>query len=155
AIEGRGSLVTLVGEPGIGKTRTVEELLTRAALPDERVLWGRCPEHEGAPAYWPWMQALRGYVEPTDPQTLQGALGPSAGDVARIGPAIRERLPEIVPSPSPDHDQSRFQLFDAVATFLRRVSEHAPLVLVLDDLHWADEGSMMLLGFVAPEIRRS
>ncbi len=155
AAAGRGSFLALVGEPGIGKTRTVEEALEAAALPDERILWGRCPEHEGAPAYWPWVQALRGYVEDAEPAFLRTALGPSAGDLARLIPAIRERLPEVVPSAVADHEQSRFQLFDGIATFLRRASEPAPLVLVLDDLHWADEGSMMLLGFVAPEIRRS
>ena len=155
ARDGRGSLVTIVGEPGIGKTRTVEELLARAALPDDRVLWGRCPEHEGAPAYWPWVQVLRRYVERAEPEPLRSALGPAAADVARIVPALRERLPEVVPSAGADHEQSRFQLFDGIATFFRRVSERDPLVLVLDDLHWADEGSMMLLGFVAPEIRRS
>ncbi len=152
---GRGALVTLVGEPGIGKTRTVEELVDRAGLGEDRVLWGRCPEHEGAPAYWPWVQALRGWAERAEPATLRAALGSSAADVARLVPTVRERLPEIVASTAPDHDQSRFQLFDGVATFLRRASESGPLLLVLDDLHWADEGSMMLLGFVAPEIRRS
>ncbi len=155
AESGRGSLVALVGEPGIGKTRTVEELLARAALGDERVLWGRCPEHEGAPAYWPWVQALRGWIERAEPAELQGALGSSAAEIARIVPAVRERLPEVVASAGSDHEHSRFQLFDGIATFLRRASEQRPLVLVLDDLHWADEGSMMLLGFVAPEIRRS
>jgi tetratricopeptide (TPR) repeat protein len=155
ASAGHGSFLALVGEPGIGKTRTVEEALAAAALPDERILWGRCPEHEGAPAYWPWVQALRGYVEDAEPAFLRTALGPAAGDLARLIPAIRERLPEVVPSAVADHEQSRFQLFDGIATFLRRASEPAPLVLVLDDLHWADEGSMMLLGFVAPEIRRS
>lgn len=155
AAAGHGSFLALVGEPGIGKTRTVEEALAAAALPDDRVLWGRCPEHEGAPAYWPWVQALRGYVEDADPAFLRSALGPAAGDLARLIPAIRERLPEVVPSVVADHEQSRFQLFDGIATFLRRASDPAPLVLVIDDLHWADEGSMMLLGFVAPEARRS
>jgi tetratricopeptide (TPR) repeat protein len=155
AQDGHGSLVTLVGEPGIGKTRTVEELLERAGVRDDRVLWGRCPEHEGAPAYWPWIQALREHVERREPAALRAELGGAAADVARLVPSVRARLPEVVPAPGPDHEQARFQLFDGVATFLRRASEHAPLVLVLDDLHWADEASMMLLGFVAPEIRRS
>ena len=84
AAAGRGSFLALVGEPGIGKTRTVEEALEAAALPDERILWGRCPEHEGAPAYWPWVQALRGYVEDAEPAFLRTALGPSA-DVTRLG----------------------------------------------------------------------
>src|SRR4029453_9172687 len=53
---GRGRLVLLVGEPGIGKTRIAEELIARAATSNDRILWGRCAEQEGAPAYWPWVQ---------------------------------------------------------------------------------------------------
>jgi AAA ATPase domain len=122
ARDGRGSLVTLVGEPGIGKTRTVEEVLARGAVPAARVLWGRCQEHEGAPAYWPWVQALRGWVERAEPRELRAALGPAGGDVARILPAVRERLPDVVPSAVADHEHARFQLFDGIATFLRRAA---------------------------------
>src|SRR6266508_2569395 len=62
AVSGRGRLVMLAGEPGIGKTRTAEELATYARLRGARVLWGRCFEGEGAPAYWPWVQIIRTYV---------------------------------------------------------------------------------------------
>src|SRR5919206_4573739 len=63
ALAGRGRLLMLVGEPGIGKTRTAQELLTYARLRGARVLAGRSFEGEGAPAYWPWVQMARGYIE--------------------------------------------------------------------------------------------
>jgi predicted ATPase len=63
AAAGRGALVAIAGEPGVGKTRLVEEVIARGALPPERVLWGRAPEHDGAPPYWPWTQALRAHVD--------------------------------------------------------------------------------------------
>jgi hypothetical protein len=78
-----------------------------------------------------------------------------ATEVARLVPAIRERLPDVPAAPAPDAGESRFRLFDAVTTFLQRLGARAPHVLVLDDLHWADDATMLLLGHVVPEIRRS
>ena len=155
ALAGRGRVVALVGEPGIGKTRTVEEFVGRTAASDARVLWGRCPEHDGVPAYWPWVQAIRSYAEETDADTLRGALGSAAADVAQIVPSLRERFPDLQTTAPVGPEQSRFRFFDSVATFLQRAADREPLILILDDLHWADHDSMLLLGFVAPEIRRS
>ncbi len=69
-LSGHGQLLMLVGEPGIGKTRTAEELTTYARLRNAQVLWGRCYEGEGAPAFWPWVQVVRAYVHDRDPKTL-------------------------------------------------------------------------------------
>ena len=71
ALSGRGRLVTLVGEPGIGKTRTAQELATYAGLRQAQVLWGRCYEGEGAPPYWPWVQIIRDYVRERDSELLR------------------------------------------------------------------------------------
>jgi predicted ATPase len=127
----------------------------RAALPDERVLWGRCLSHEGVPPYWPWTQAIRSWVERADAATLRADLGPGAADVAQLVPEVRERLPDIGTAPRIDPEQARFRLFDSLATFLRRASAREPLVVVLEDLHWADQASILLLSFVAPELRRT
>jgi len=152
---GRGRFISLVGDAGIGKTRTLEEFVVRAAVPEERVIWGRCPEHHGLPAYWPWTQAIGRYVERCEAETLARALGRGAADLAPFIPLIGDRLGGLEP-PSPcDPDQSRLRFFDSIATFLRRTAESQPVVLVLDDLHWADEGSILLLAYLAPELRRS
>jgi class 3 adenylate cyclase/tetratricopeptide (TPR) repeat protein len=149
ALAGRGGLLLLVGEPGIGKTRTAEELATYAQVRGANVHWGRSHEGEGAPAYWPWAQAIRSYVREADPVALAWELGQGAGDVAHLVPEVRERLGDVSEAPALDSDEARFRLFDSIATFLVGASRSRPLVVILDDLHWADEPSLLLLKFVA------
>src|SRR3972149_4194223 len=90
-LAGRGRLLMLVGERGIGKTRTSEEFAPYARLRNAQVLWGRCYEGEGAPAYWPWVQAIRSYVHDRDPQALMSEMGPGAADIAQSVSAGRDR----------------------------------------------------------------
>jgi class 3 adenylate cyclase/tetratricopeptide (TPR) repeat protein len=148
-LAGRGGLLLLVGEPGIGKTRTAEELATYARVRGANVQWGRSHEGEGAPAYWPWAQAIRSYVRESDPVALAWELGQGAGDVAHLVPEVRERVGDVPDAPALDSDEARFRLFDSIATFLVSASRSRPLVVILDDLHWADEPSLLLLKFVA------
>jgi eukaryotic-like serine/threonine-protein kinase len=155
ALGGRGHLLLLTGEPGIGKTRTAEELATYAQVRGANVHWGRCHEGDGAPAYWPWSEAIRSYVRDADPVGLAWQLGREAADVAQIVPELRELLGEVDEPPQLEPDQARFRLFDSVGTFLSGASESRPLVLVLDDLHWADEPSLLMLRFVARQIADS
>jgi class 3 adenylate cyclase len=155
ALGGRGRLLLVVGEPGIGKTRTAEELATYARVRGAKVHWGHSHEGEGAPAYWPWTQAIRSYVREADPVALAWELGQGAGDVAQLVPEIRERLGEVPEPPALDAEEARFRLFDSIATFLAGASRSRPLVVVLDDLHWADEASLLLLRFVARQARDS
>lgn len=75
ALSGRGRMATLVGEPGIGKTRTAQELATYAGLRGCQVLWGRCYEEQGVPPYWPWVQAIRSYVREREPEQLRSEMG--------------------------------------------------------------------------------
>ncbi|MAG13473.1 MAG: hypothetical protein CMN78_02635 [Spirochaetales bacterium] len=156
SLSGHGRMVMLVGEPGIGKTRTAEELRTYAGLRNVQVLWGRCYEGRGAPVYWPWVQAIRTYVREREEKKLRSELGSGAGVMAELISDIRERLPD---TPKPvaldDPESSRFRLFDAVTTFMKSVSKSQPIVIVLDDLHWADEPSLVLLEFVAHELSGS
>jgi len=153
ALMGQGSLVMVVGEPGIGKTRTAEELASVARQRGAQVLWGRCPEERGAPTYWPWVQAIRSYVLEQEPDTLRLQMGIGASDIAQIVPEVQERLPDLMPSPPVDDpEQARFRLFDSITTFLKRASQEQPLLLILDNLHWADPTSLRLLEFVAPEL---
>ena len=153
ALSGRGRLMTLVGEPGIGKTRTAQELATYAGLRGAQVLWGRCYEEQGTPPYWPWVQAIRSYVRDREPDQLQSEMGAGAADIAQIVSDVRERLPGLSPSTTLESpEQARFRLFDSITAFLKAAGTRQPLVLVLDDLHWADTPSLLLLQFVAREL---
>ena len=152
ALGGKGRLLTLVGEPGIGKTRTSQELATYAGLRGAQVLWGRCYEGTGTPAYWPWVQAIRSYVREKEPARLKQEMGAGAADIAEIISDVRERLPEVPRPVQLEPEAARFRFFDSIAAFLKGASKAQPLVLVLDDLHWADKSSLLLLEFVAREL---
>ena len=153
ALAGQGSIVALVGEPGIGKTRTAQVLAADAAQRGVRVLWGRCHEQPGSPPYWPWVQVLREYVASTDSEHLRGTFGPAASELAEIVPQLAERLPFIPVTPAPaDAAQARFRLFEAVLASWKRVAAKEPLLLIFDNVHWADRSSLRLLEFLAPEI---
>ena len=154
ALGGRGSLQLVVGEPGIGKTRAAEELATYASVSGARVYWGRCREDEGAPAYWPWVQAIRSYARDADPVALAWQLGGGAAEVAQLIPEVAEKL-DIEPAGGSDSEEARFRLFDSVTSLLLAAARDRPLVIILDDLHWADEPSLLLLRFAARELASS
>jgi class 3 adenylate cyclase len=150
--QGRGRLVLLAGEPGIGKTRTASELTTYARMRGFQILWGRCHETGGAPAYWPWVQIIRGYLPDRDPRLLMSDMGTGAAAIAQVVSEVRERLADLPTPPALEPEQARFRLFDSIAAFLRNAAGREPLVLVLDDLHWADAASLLLLQFLAREM---
>lgn len=137
---GEGGIVLLAGEPGIGKTRLIEETTTHVASSGARVIVARCYEGEGAPAFWPWTQVARELVPIADVQVL-------ATDLAALLSGSR---PGATSGP-----RARFELFDAVTTLLKRAAKHAPLLVAIDDLHWADDASMHLLVDVASALRHT
>jgi tetratricopeptide (TPR) repeat protein len=150
---GRARFILVTGDAGIGKTRVVEELVSRSELAAGRVLWGRAPEQTGAPSYWPWIRALEAYVAAAN-GALREEMGPDAPVLAYLVPAMRLRCPDIEAVPPAGGDaEARFKLLDAVTSFLCRAAAHEPLLLVLEDIHWADEASLALLGFIADELR--
>ena len=149
---GRGNMLLLVGEPGIGKTRVAEELATYARVRGARVIWGRCHEGERAPSFWPWVEAIREYVRDADPVGLRWQLGARGPELAKLVDEIAELLGRP-PEPEAQLDEhGRFRLFDAVAGFLADASRSRPLVVVLDDLHWADASSLDLLKFTSAQL---
>ncbi len=153
---GNGRLALIAGEPGIGKTRIAQELANHATRHGARAVWGRCLEEPGAPPYWPWAQTLRAVAEPLTGHELTAALGTGASEVASIVPDIAARLPDL---PTlrvlSDPAEGRFRLFGAIARFLNAAARAQPLVLILDDLHWADVPSLRLLEFVAQDMADS
>jgi DNA-binding CsgD family transcriptional regulator/tetratricopeptide (TPR) repeat protein len=155
ALSGSGRLAMLVGEPGIGKTRTAQELAAIARQRGALVLWGRCYEGEGAPPYWPWVQCIRAYAEASDAQALSEDIGAGAADIAEIVPDVKQKLQGLQPAPTLEPQQARFRLFDCITTFFKRASRRRPLLMALDNLHLADRASLLLLEFLAPEIASS
>lgn len=153
ALTGRTRHCLLVGDAGMGKTRMADELGSEAARGGAEVLWGRCWEGEGTPAFWPWVQLVRAYVRGHDAASVSAVMGASAATIAQVVVELRECLPELPVPPALDPAAARFRLFDSFNTFLKNAAVRQPLVLVLDDLHWADKPSLLLLQFIARETR--
>src|SRR6266540_1978098 len=155
AVGGRGRLFLVAGEPGIGKTWLAEHLAGLAVERGVGVLWGRCWEGGGAPPFWPWAQLIGALAEGLDAETLAACLGTGAASIAQVVPGLTERLgTTTIPSaPSRESDATRFYLFKAITGFLREAASVQPLLLVLDDLHAADDPSVLLLKFLARDLR--
>jgi len=154
ALSGEGSSVMLVGEPGIGKTRLAEEFGVYAKLRGAQVLAGRCYEGGVAVPYLPFVEAFRQYVRSRPDEELREELGAGAPEVATLVSEIRRRLPDL-PQPVPlEGDAERIRLFESVASFVRSAAAANPLVLILDDLHWADKPTLLLLQFLARGVAR-
>ncbi len=146
---GGGRLALVVGEPGIGKTRLLEEFAARARAGGAQVLVGRCFEGDLASPFGPFAEAFAGYVRERDAETLRGELGGVAGTVAMVVPELLERLPRL-PEPAPlAPEEERHRLLDALAQLLWSCARKVPLVVILDDLHWADGATLALLRYLA------
>jgi DNA-binding SARP family transcriptional activator/tetratricopeptide (TPR) repeat protein len=152
ALGGSGRLALVAGEPGIGKSRLAEELGNHARQRGARVCVGRCWEAGGAPAYWPWVQALRAYIRESEPDAVRSQLGHQGAELATILPELRELIPDLPESAPPDSEGGRFRLLESAAAFLRNAAAGAPIVVALDDLHAADAPSLLLLRFVAGQL---
>ena len=155
ALSGCGRLVMLAGEPGIGKTRTAQELASLAESRGAQVLWGRCYEENGAPPYWPWVQVIRAYVQQAGAEQLAAEMGTGAADIAEIVSELTDKLPGLETHPTIDPEQDRFRLFASITNFFKTASQSRPLILVLDDVHWADQSSLQLLECISREIMGS
>jgi class 3 adenylate cyclase/tetratricopeptide (TPR) repeat protein len=155
AHSGRGALVMVVGEPGIGKTSLCEQLATFAAVRGGRTLVGHCYE-EGSlsMAYLPFIEAMRSYVLSRDREDLLRELGSGAVEIARIVSEVRDQV-EVDQLPPVSPQEERYRLFQAVTGFLKNAAAAQPLVIVLEDLHDADRGTLDLLLHVSRHLAES
>jgi DNA-binding SARP family transcriptional activator len=149
---GRGGIALVGGEAGIGKTRLAEAVAERALARGGLVAWGRSFESQGAPAFWPWVEALRGAMADAADDSVREVLAGVGADA----PLLVRLLPELARFLGPGGDDAgaaddalRFSLSDAVGRALQAIARRRPLVVVLDDLHWADPSTLRLLRFVS------
>ena len=144
-VDGATKVVLLAGEPGVGKTRLASEVARQAKHEGALVIAGRCDELVGAP-YQPFGEALRSQL------AVPGgvlSLGPLAGELVRLVPDLDAYAPGLEPALAAEADAERAKLFDAVCGWLVETARRQPVLLVLDDLHWADHGTLLLMRHVA------
>ncbi len=134
----------LSGEPGMGKTRLATHLALAAHGKGSTVLYGRCDEDLGVP-YLPWVQALGHLVREVPQPVLDEHVEHFGGDLARLVPSLRDRVPDLPSVRESDPETERYRLHAAVAGLLEGAGEQEPLLLILDDLHWADAPTLALL----------
>ena len=147
AREGSLRLALISGEAGVGKTRLSTYLALGAHGQGATVLYGRCDEDLGVP-YQPWAQALRHFVKEAPQTVLRAHVDRHGGDLARLLPTLGDRVPDL-PSPrQSDPETERYLLYAAAAGLLEGAGEQEPVVLILDDLHCADEPTLSLLRHV-------
>jgi tetratricopeptide (TPR) repeat protein len=149
AISGQGALMMVVGEPGIGKTAICEQLSTYVTLRGGKTLVGHCYE-EGSLSlpYLAFVEAMRSYVLSREVKDLREELGTGAADVARIISEIREKL-KVKPRPKGNPEEERYRLMQAVIGFLGNAATVQPILVVLEDLHDSDKGTLDMLTHVS------
>ena len=155
ALAGSASFVLIHGAPGIGKTRTLEELLTHARALGADTWLGRCTDVEGAPAYWPFTQVLREAARCRGSMEFRALLGQEGADILDALRELRREVPEVLETTRLSSASARFRLFDGVAVFLQRAAERKPIVIALDDIHCADAASIYLLTFLVQQVQHA
>ena len=147
AVAGTGGLLLVGGEPGVGKSRFVEEVAARARG-RFRVLTGHCYESGRDAPYLPWVEMIEAAMEALPPDELRRAYGDEAPEFARLVPALRRVLPDIPPPVELPPEQQRRYTFNSIRDFLYRVAREQPRLYIIEDLHWADEATLLLLEHV-------
>ena len=145
--QGQRQLVVIRGEAGIGKTSLARAVAARAAAGGGTVLFGRCDEEVGLP-YQPFAEAIRAYAAGCPPDELAAQMGPLAGELVRLVPELRERVPGLSEPVTAEPAVERYRLFEAVVALFGGMSARMPVMLLLDDLHWAAKSTLLLLRHV-------
>ena len=151
AAGGEGGVVLLAGEAGMGKTALAAGAVAYAKDCGATAVWGACWEGDGAPGFWPWIQVVRALA----PKEGEGATPGGAGTASTASEAMLAELTGATEEKSGvlgDESAIRFRIYDRAATYLRQQAAQRPLVVVLDDLHWADLSSLRLLVFLARQL---
>ena len=151
AREGRGSVVLIAGESGVGKTRLAEEIGERARGAGFLALWGRC-DVEGAEPYLPLIQQIEQAARSVTPETLRDLLGENAPEIAKLMPQLRQRFDDIPEPVELPPEQERRYLLHGLTAFVERTTAARPQVLVFEDLHLAEDSTLLLLRHLAQRV---
>jgi DNA-binding winged helix-turn-helix (wHTH) protein len=150
---GHGRIVLVSGEPGIGKSRLCSELAAEAVAVGMTVVLGHCSEQEALPLL-PFVEIVESYVKGSrDLEDLRAMIGDEAPELARMLPSLRRLIPDLPPSNALQAGQAgpeaRRALFDSVCNFIARRSHEHPMLLVVEDLHWADDSTLDLFSHLS------
>jgi tetratricopeptide (TPR) repeat protein len=149
AMAGRGSMVMIGGEPGIGKTHLTGAILEEARRRGAFGVIGHCYEGEGAPPYIPYIETLETVVRMAPREAFRMSMGDDAPEIAKLMPELRTIYPDMPPAIQLPPEQQRRYLFNAYRSWLERAVRITPAVVVFEDLHWADEPTLLLLQHLA------
>ena len=153
AKRGEGGLLLLCGEAGIGKTRLTLEAERIARATEVLVLRGHCPDTEAPPPYQPTLEQIEQIARLLGPETMRQRIGENATELGKLMPELRQRYSDIPPFPSLPPEQERRYLLYGVGEFIARGAQVMPLILIFDDLHWADESTCILLRYLAERLK--
>jgi tetratricopeptide (TPR) repeat protein len=149
---GQGALIMIGGEPGVGKTRLVDELIPEAREQGFLTLVGHCYDTEGTRPFSPWVEILENSARVAKRDILRHLLDETGPEVAKIMPELRRLFPDMPQPVALPPEQERDYLFTSFREYVERSSRVQPLLLVLEDLQWADESTMLLLEHLAQNL---
>ncbi len=152
AAAGRGGMVLLGGPAGVGKSRLTRAVAAQAQQLDMTVRTGTCVDMESPPPYQPSLDQLEETARRLSPAEFRALLGENAPEIAKLMPSLRQRYDDIADPPDLTPEQERRYMLHGVGEFLARAAAVKPLVLVFEDLHWADESTLLLLRQLAPRL---
>jgi tetratricopeptide (TPR) repeat protein len=152
AASGSGGLAMIGGEPGVGKTRLAWDILEAARDRGLAAFIGHCYESEGTPPFIPWVEVLEATVRVVPRSRMRELMGDSAPELAKLLPELRRVYPDIPAPLDLPAEEARHYLFKSIHAYVERATRNAPTVLVLDDLHWGEEGTLLLLQYLAPRL---
>ena len=154
-IGGEGRVAMIGGALGVGKTRIAAEFAAEASARGFVTLVGSCYDRENSLPFNPFVEILElAMAQSTSQDAFRAALGNDAGEMARLMPQLRRLFPDIPPPLELSPEQSRRILFNAVVELLGRSAASGPILLLFEDLHWADEGTLSLLNHIARSIAK-
>ena len=152
AVEGRGGMALIGGPAGLGKSRLTREMAAVAEGLGMNVLTGHCVDMESPPPYQPSIDHLEQAARSASPEGFRAALGVNAPEVAKLLPSLRQRYDDIPPSPELTPEQERRYMLHGVGEFIQRAAKNQPMLLVFEDLHWADESTVLLLRHMGAQL---